>query len=377
MWQPQRIYNQFLLRTPVFLSGSGSAQGLYNYPGARVAIIHGSSLKEADKELFLSTFKKKEIHFIHRSWKGEPDIDGLSATIHELESFCPELIIAFRGGSVIDGVKLCRFFYEFPYFQMDNFKFEEAVFKTKFIVIPTTVGSGSEVSSAAVYIDKGRRRKEMLVMHDLQPDVVVYDEEYVRYTPKELLCTSVLDAAAHILEGYVSNIDNSMADIMAEEGLFLIREEMDKLKKGSAEGIDFGRLQYAGYLGGVVQNYCIVGAAHAVAHQMAEYGYSHGEAVSLLLPAVICMNEKDRTSKRKYMTIAKRAGFSSVHAMTEYMRDLMFEAGLENQITAFKEKLAECQKDQMFFENVRNDKGGKGNPIPITQGYLDNLIRSI
>lgn len=373
MWQPQGFYNEYTLRTPVVLSGKESIRGLYNYPAGRIAIIHGSSFH--DKELIESTFSKKEVGFFLRSWRDEPEIDGLRGTISELERFKPDVIIAIGGGSVIDGSKLCRLFYEFPHYNPKTSRIDGSMLKTGFIVVPTTVGSGAEVSSAAVFWDGSEHRKEMVVIHELQPEVVVYDPRYISGTPNRLLCASALDAMAHILEGYVSNIQNSFADVMAEKGLEILHEEFEALL--SDQTVDFGRLQYAGYIGGIVQNHCIVGAAHAVAHQLTEQGYSHGEAIALLLPAAVRLNEKDEAVKERYSAIAKRAGFDGIDTLIAFIMSVVEYAGISSRSKTLKEYLLKVQKDKVFLENVMADKGGKGNPVEITDDYLENLIRSM
>ena len=158
MWQPGGFYNEYVLRTPVILSGKESIRGLYNYPAARIAVIHGGSF--FDKETFISAFPKKELAFIRRSWDSEPDFDGIAGTLGELEKICPDMIIAVGGGSVIDGSKLCRLFYEFPYFQPGETRIEGGQMKTSFVAVPTTVGSGAEVSSAAVFVDRENHKKD-------------------------------------------------------------------------------------------------------------------------------------------------------------------------------------------------------------------------
>ncbi len=373
MWQPQGFYNEYTLRTPVVLSGEESIRGLYNYPASKIAVIHGSSFKERD--LFISTFSKRDVKFFNRSWKSEPDFDGLKGTLAEIESFEPDVIIAVGGGSVIDGSKLCRVLYEFPYFNPKNSSIGGNMLRTRFIAVPTTVGSGAEVSSAAVYYDAAEHRKDMVVMHELQPDVIVYDSRYVSNTPYRLLSASALDAMAHILEGYVSNINNAFTDVMAEKGLTLLHEELDAVINGC--DLDYGRLQHAGYIGGIVQNHCIVGAAHAMAHQLTEQGYSHGEAVSLMLSPVIRMNMKDELSCKRYGMISKRAGFDTVEDLISFIDSVIEYAGISDRQDALKEYLIKMQEDKSFCENVINDRGGKGNPVEITEDYIKQLVRSM
>ena len=373
MWQPQGFYNEYTLRTPVILSGRESVKGLYNYPASRIAVIHGSSFK--DEDLFVSTFAKREIDFFRRSWKEEPDFEGLRGTIDAIEKFRPDVIIAVGGGSVIDGSKLCRLLLEYPCFDPKTSRVSGQMLKTRFIAIPTTVGSGAEVSSAAVYYDNVNHRKDMIVLHELQPEVVVYDPRYIVDTPVKLMCASALDAMTHILEGYVSTINNSYTDVLAEEGLLLLHEALDDII--NKKDIDYQRLQYAGYIGGIVQNHCIVGAAHAIAHQLTEQGYSHGEAVSLLIPSVIRINSMNEMCKTKYEKISARAGFHGLDDMISFIEKVDDYIGLSNRRNRLKEWLSNAQEKQLFRDNVINDRGGKGNPVEITDEYIRQLIGSM
>ena len=373
MWQPQGFFNDYTLRTPVVLSGEGSIRGLFNYPAERIAVIHGSFFD--DIELYRSTFSKKEVRFFLRSWKGEPEFEGLRELVSEIETFKPDVIIAVGGGSVIDGSKLCRLLYEFPLFDQKASRVDGSMLKTRFIAVPTTVGSGAEVSSAAVFWDNSKHRKDMVVIHELQPEVVVYDPRYISGTPNRLLCASGLDAMAHILEGYVSNVQNAFVDVLAEKGLAILHEEFEALL--SNKKVDYGRLQYTGYIGGIVQNHCIVGAAHAVAHQLTEQGYSHGESVALLLPSVIRLNMDNRVAHERYTSISKRAGFDGIESMVTFIISIAEYAGIYDRSRALKDYLSRAMDDETFRENIKADRGGKGNPVEITDGYLQNLIRGI
>lgn len=375
MWTPQGFYSQYALHTPVILSGEKAVQDLYNFPASRIFVIHGKSF--FDKELFLETFSKRCIRFVERSWTSEPDLESLRETIHQMEEYHPDVIIAVGGGSVIDGSKLCRLFYEFPFYNEGNSKIDGEVLKTHFIAIPTTMGSGAEVSSSAVYYDKGNHKKGFIVLHELQPDVVVYDKRYVENTPERLFYTSSLDALAHIIEGYISNKENSLIDVIAEEGLLLLCTELRKMVNREKETIDYQRLQYAGFLGGLVQNHCIVGAAHAIAHQLTIYEYSHSEAIALLLPAVICLNSTDEVTYKRLQKIATCAGFYDISEMILFINEIRKLSGIIYRQEDLRETLSTLSHDEAFRENVKNDMGGKGNPIAITDEYIEKLIRGI
>ncbi len=373
MWKPQSIYSDYVLQQPVVLFGRNAVSGLAVYPCARVAVLCGSSLHEEDKNFLRKVFKKKALHFIVRSWSGEPDLESLKGSISELEKIKPDMIIAVGGGSVIDGAKLCRLYYEFPYFHVNETKLSQLTFKTVFIAVPTTVGSGTEVSSAAVFINREYERKEMVVSHDLQPSVVVLDPGYVKNAPESVVVSSMLDAVAHIVEGFVSVMKNGLMDIYAEMGLQILFQEFSK--KNSEER-DFQRIQFAGYLGGLVQNHCIVGAAHAIAHQLTSYGFSHGEAVALLLPGVIRLNCSFEGIKEKYENMCQASNIEGVSGLAEFIEYQSQKAGIADRKDELKTVLNGLKSEDRFIENVVNDRGGKGNPVPITEEYLVKLVEA-
>lgn len=373
MWQPQSFYGKYLLDQPVIFMGKDSIKGLYNFPGSKFVIIHGEHAN-FNKEVFQKAFKAFEIKFITRSWKNEPTLEELKGTIAEIESFCPDVIIAVGGGSVIDGSKICRLYYEFPYFDTEKPNFNFLSFKTKFIAIPTTVGSGAEASSAAVIYNTELNKKEMVVHQTLRPDVVVLDPSFIENSTKEFVISSSLDAIAHIVEGYVSNMDNPVSDILAEKGLQILYEELSKTEHAN---IDFLRLQYACYIGGIVQNHCIVGAAHAIAHQLTGFGFSHAKAVGLLLGTIIKENSKDSKTKEKYTTLLSRSGIESIDCFITFLQTIINESIDKSLIAKIKEVLEENSKNELFIQNVIDDRGGKGNPLPITKEYIESISKGL
>ncbi len=373
MWKPQNIYSEYILQQPVVLFGKDAIGGLAVYPCARVAVLCSSSLREENKDFLRKVFKRKSLHFIDRSWSGEPDLEGLQGSISALERIQPDVIIAIGGGSVIDGAKLCRLYYEFPFFQVNETKLAQLKFKTRFIAVPTTVGSGTEVSSAAVFINRKYERKEMIVSHDLQPSVVVLDPEYVKNAPNAVIVSSALDAVAHIVEGYVSVMKNNIMNIYAEKGLQILFQE---LSEKAPEKRDYQRIQFAGYLGGLVQNHCIVGAAHAVAHQLTSYGFSHGEAIALLLPGVIRLNCSASDIAERYALLCHASNIENIDSLIKFVEIQSERAGIAQRKSELKAVLESLKTEKNFVENVCNDRGGKGNPIPITEEYLTKLVEA-
>jgi alcohol dehydrogenase class IV len=265
---------------------------------------------------------------------------------------------------------LCRLFYEFPFMDAKNPRFSFLEWKTKFIAVPTTIGSGAEVSSAAVLQNNAERRKEMVVAHSLRPSVVMFIPSFIAQSRHELVASSGLDAISHIIEGYVSNLSNPMAELLAEQGLNIFRQEILQPVP------DYLRLQYAGYVGGMVQNHCLVGAAHAFGHQLAAEGYSHSEAIALLLSHVIRRNMQDEAVKSKYETLFLHAGFQSIAEGLDFIDTLRQQAKPRHTVAELRTLLQSKADDEAFIQHVMDDKGGKGNPLTITPEYILQFIQN-
>lgn len=375
MWEPQGIYSKFILKQPTLLFDSDAIMGLRNYPYSRVAVIHGKGLTAELKNRLEKSITAFELKYITKSWTGEPVLTEMRPTIAQLEQFRPDMIIALGGGSVLDGAKIARLYYEFPFFDAARPQFLNLEWKTCLVAIPTTVGSGAEISSAAVILDIENKRKEMIVSHSLLPDIIVFDPNCIKGSPERMILLSALDAVAHIVEGYVSVFDNGFADFYAEKGLQNIHHILSKNPDLSLS--DFSGLQFAGYLGGIVQNHCLVGAAHAIAHQLAGYGFAHAEAVSLVLPEVILANCCDEKVKEKYEKLCSESGFKDIDELLLFITSIVQRIGLSEKKAEMQILLHSLNNDLSFLKNIQGDKGGKGNPVSLTDDFVKTILNML
>jgi alcohol dehydrogenase class IV len=376
MWYPQAIYSKFLLKQPNILFGENAIAGLKTYPSTKLAVIHGSGLTTELAEIVKKASSAFEIRFIKKSWKDEPTVKEMSSNISELEEFKPDSILAIGGGSVIDGAKLLRCLYEFPFFDVKSNNFTMLNWSTKFFAIPTTMGSGAELSSASVLFNEETQTKEFVITHNFIPELVIFDDRFLVGAPKKTLYLSTIDAISHIVEGYVSNIENELINIYAEKALMLIKNNIDGIE--SLDSNKLLNLQMAAYFAGMVQNHCIVGATHAIAHKLANYGYSHALAISLVLTSVIEKNSKDSEVDNNYSQLAQNAAVgSSALDIIKLIDTIKSKVDL----TKEKEKLAKDRdlilESEQFFEDALSDKGGMGNPIKMDKEFLVEIIQSI
>lgn len=372
MWNPQLLYSNYLLHQPNILFGNNSFYGLADYPCSKVAIFSSSAVDNSTKSILEKIFKKKSVYFVERSWKKEPDLEGLKGSISELEKISPDLIIAIGGGSVIDGAKLCRLFYEFPYYEVGITKVSSCSFKTNFIAIPTTLGSGAEISSAAVYINKNEKCKEMIINPELIPSVIVFNSVFFTHSLNAVdIVKSSLDAICHVIEGYLSKRKNELAEILAEKSLSIFFHE---LSKSDYKYLSFERLQYAGYLGGIVQNHCIVGVVHSLSHQLSEYGFSHSEAISIILPSVLSLYKTKENIKSKIDSLCDFAGLLSTEHLITFIKELSSKAELQNRKIQLIDVLSKLIDDEQFITNVIEDISGSESEISITKEFISEIF---
>ena len=203
-----------------------------------------------------------EISFVEKKWQGEPTLNSLSETIADIEKIKPDILLAIGGGSVIDGAKMVRTYYEFPFFDMNDTKFSMLNWKTNFVAIPTTIGSGAEISSASVMYNDSNKSKEFVISHKFIPEIIILEASLIANAPKKMLLSSMVDALSHCIEGYMSNIDNILIDSYAEKAIQIISKYYEVVSKG-IDKENLNKLQLASVFAGMVQNHCIVGATHA------------------------------------------------------------------------------------------------------------------
>ena len=375
MWEPQGMYSKFILQQPVILFGENAIMGLKSYPSSRVAVIHGSSLNEDYKTKILKSLSAFEISFVEKKWQGEPTLNSLSETIADIEKIKPDMIIAIGGGSVIDGAKMVRTYYEFPFFDMNNTKFSMLNWKTNFVAMPTTIGSGAEISSASVMYNDSNKSKEFVISHKFIPEIIILEASLIANAPKKMLLSSMVDALSHCIEGYMSNIDNMLIDSYAEKAIQIISKYYEVVIKGTDKE-NLNKLQLASVFAGIVQNHCIVGATHAIAHQMSAFGLSHSNAISIFLPSVIRKNIKNKESNNRFDQLAIHSGFSKGSKLLDFVEDIISSFDLQKEKSILLDNREIILSDDSFFERALSDKGGQGNPISMDKEFLQDIIKT-
>ena len=231
----------------------------------------------------------------------EPDEAQVRAGVEVLRRLAPDTIIAVGGGSVIDAAKGMRLFCESPQLQMRELslpfldarkrvaRYPAGEHEVRLVAIPTTAGTGSEVSPAAV-ITVGDR-KVTLVDYSLVPDVAVIEPRLTLTMPREVTADSGIDALTHALESGVSIFASPYTDAFAMQSVNLILQHLPRAYSDGDDMQSRTAMANAATLAGLAFSNAFVGVCHALAHAVgARFGIAHGRANGIFLPHVLRYN---------------------------------------------------------------------------------------
>ncbi|MBQ8787399.1 MAG: bifunctional acetaldehyde-CoA/alcohol dehydrogenase [Oscillospiraceae bacterium] len=315
----------------------------------------------------------------------DPDLTTVRKGAALMNSFQPDVVIALGGGSAMDAAKAMWLFYENPdadFVGMSQkfmdirkrvYKFPKLGKKAKMVAIPTTSGTGSEVTSFAVISDRTKNMKYPLADYELTPDVAIVDPEFVYTVPKASTAFTGLDVLTHAIEAYVSILANDFTDALALQAIKLVFKYLPDSYK-TADPTAREKMHNASCIAGMAFTNAFLGINHSLAHKLGgEFHIPHGLANAYLLPHVIEYNGEATPTKfaawpkydhyvapERYAEIAKMMGFApqtatneeGVKALADAVRKLMTEVGIPLSIKEAGEKDARSYIDPAKYEGV-------------------------
>ncbi|MDM8128145.1 1-propanol dehydrogenase PduQ [Paraclostridium benzoelyticum] len=314
----------------------------------------------------------------------DPPIEIVVKGMEKIKDYSPDIIIALGGGSAIDASKAIMDF------SKQIFKIDEI----EFIAIPTTSGTGSEVTSFSVITDAQKGTKYPLVSDDLIPNKAILDPELVKTVPNFITADTGMDVLTHAIEAYVSTDSNDFSDALAEKAIKLVHEYLiDAYKDGSnLEARE--KMHNASCMAGLAFNQASLGLNHGIAHIVgAKFHIPHGRTNSILLPYVIeynanisgYNNASYSDTAKKYAQIAKMLGLECSNVRLG-VKSLVNEIKKMQKNMNMPMKLTDCKVNKVDVENLLPEiaqlalKDGctKTNPrIPNDSGIIDILKQII
>lgn len=231
----------------------------------------------------------------------EPSLSEMSGHMSDIEKFSPDWFIAVGGGSSIDTAKILFFLYERP----DLSVYDATPLvplglrkKSRLIAVPTTSGTGSECSWAAVLSEEAENRKNELASPEILPDYAILDPELVASLPPEQTKNTAIDAVTHAIEAYVSAWNNPYSDALAEKSLELISENLENVLENPGNLNYRNNVHIGASMAGLSFSNSQIGLAHALGHSLgAHFRIPHGKSVGIFLPIVVKFNYESVTER--------------------------------------------------------------------------------
>ena len=366
-------------------------------------------LGNVDKVLYYLRKREQYCHSeIYSDVESDPSVECIMRGVEAMRAFQPDVIIAIGGGSAIDAAKGMWLFYEHPETSFDGlrqrfldirkraFKFPKLGTKTKMVAIPTTSGTGSEVTSFSVITDKKNGNiKYPLADYSLTPDVAIIDPQFTWSMPKSIVADTGLDVLTHAIEAYVSVMASDYTDGLALHAIYLVFEYLERSYKG--ERLAREKMHNASCIAGMAFTNAFLGLNHSMAHKLGgEFHIPHGRANAILLPYVVKYNAqkpskfasfpkyKEYIADKRYAKIARYLGLPAstteegVNSLIKAIQDLMKAVDRPASIK-------ECGIDEAeFMSKVENlsykafeDQCTTANPVyPLVSEIKDLYIKA-
>ena len=234
----------------------------------------------------------------------DPSIQTVKKGVELMRSFAPDTIIALGGGSSMDAAKGIWLFYEHPEVNFNDlkqkfmdirkraFQYPELGKKAKLVCIPTTSGTGSEVTPFAVISDKVENKKYPLTDYSLTPTVAIIDPALTMSLPKSITADTGMDVLTHAIEAYTSTLANDFTDGLAIQAIKLVFKYLERSYTNGANDPEAReKMHNASALAGTAFANAFLGMNHSMAHKIGgEYHVPHGRANAILLPYTIRYN---------------------------------------------------------------------------------------
>lgn len=388
---PEKIYFQ-----------PGSVQYLSKMPNISRAFIVTDKVmvKLGYVEKVLYHLRKREgRNYVHSEIfdrvQPDPTVDTVREGVIAAEAFQPDVIIALGGGSAIDAAKAIWLFYEHPETDFNDlrikfmdirkrvFKYPSLGNKAKLVAIPTTSGTGSEVTSFSVITDPEKETKYPLADYELTPDVAIIDPEFVQSVPAYVTADTGMDVLTHAIEAYVSVMASDYTDGLAMKAIQLVFEYLPKVYMNGDDQKAREKMHNASCIAGMAFTNAFLGINHSLAHKLGgKFHIPHGRANAVLLPHVIRYNASRPTkftafpkyehyiADQKYAEIAKYLGLpcrnteeginSLISAVIDLMKQLLIPLSIkdcgisEDQFMQVLDELADkAFEDQCTTANPR------------------------
>ena len=370
--------------------GENALEALKTLEGKKAAIVvGGGSMKRFG---FLDTIESylKEAGMetiLIEGVEPDPSVETVMRGAAVMQEFEPDVIVAVGGGSPIDAAKAMWAFYEYPETKFEDlitpFAFPTLRTKAKFVAIPSTSGTATEVTAFAVITDYDKGIKYPLADFNITPDVAIVDPALAQTMPPKLTANTGMDALTHAIEAYVSTLHCDYTDPLALHAIKMIDENLVDSYNGDKEARN--RMHNAQCLAGMAFSNALLGIVHSMAHKTGA-AYSgghivHGAANAMYLPIVIAYNAKEPEAEKRYGEIAAFIGLEPTSkALIEHINEMNKQLNIAPSIKEYEGGIIDeaefLEKLPTVAELAVGDACTGSNPRSITPEQMERLLKA-
>ena len=371
--------------------GRGSLEVLQTIKGRKaIVVVGGGSMKRfgfLDKVVDYLKEAGLEVR-LFENVEPDPSVETVMRGAEAMREFQPDWIVSIGGGSPIDAAKAMWAFYEYPQTSFEDliipFNFPKLRQKARFLAIPSTSGTATEVTAFSVITDYSKGVKYPLADFNITPDIAILDPDLAETMPQTLTAHTGMDALTHAIEAYVSTLHSPFTDPLALQAIKMVFEYLPASYNGDHEARE--QMHYAQCLAGMAFSNALLGIVHSMAHKTGAAFSSghvpHGCANAIYLPFVIQFNA--RADQTRFAEIARYVGIAGqsddelvkglVAKINEYNASLGIPRTLKDFGVAedeFNSKLAG------IAELAVGDACTGSNPRPIDAAQMSKLLSSV
>ncbi len=305
-----------------------------------------------------------------------PTKDTAEKLLLEMNKFQPDLIIAVGGGSAIDAAKAALLFYEYPDINFDNVESKvlpQKRQKTTFIAIPSTSGTGSEVTHVTVITYPERKYKVAIRSDALRPDIAILDAELTLSLPSKIAAETGMDALTHAVESYINKNGDEITQSLTKAAILgIIKWLPESYSKGSLESRH--KLHVYQCMAGMGFANSGLGMVHGVSHAFGGiYDTAHGLSNAIILPYAMEFNERDTFVHDKFAELSVTLREDVISAVKKLSSEIGIPVCFKDIGITESEYMAERER------LVENSMGGstKVNPIAVEKAQMYKFVDAV
>lgn len=310
--------NEFKIKTKLTF-GPQAVQHLAELPYKKALVITDGFLEQSGMVAkMVQHLPQGCTYCTYSDVKPDPSQELVDKGVGVLCDTNPDLLIAFGGGSCIDASKAILYTAH-----------EQGRALPYFVAIPTTAGTGSEVTNFAV-ITRGSN-KVVLIDDLMQPDAAILEADFTKTVPPKITVDTGLDVLTHALEAYVSNSASPFTDALAVKALRIVFEDLPQVYKDGLAMRSREHMIDASCAAGIAFTNAGLGINHSLAHALGgRFHAAHGRLNAVLLPYVMRFHFKSASGIEPYHRLAHELGFADAHELLARICELRHTLGVEN-----------------------------------------------